>query len=80
MTTYPHGNALLTSWTYLGDWYGFEYWSSPEGVCADGVQVFRRRPCTYNYFAPDAMGTPSALRHEGSFAWFEHSVAGVLPV
>ena len=65
-----------TSWTYLGDWYGFEYWASP----GQDVQVYRRKPCVDNYFAPDATGTPSALRWEGSLAWFERSVAGVLPV
>lgn len=73
-------NLLLTSWTYLGEWNTFEYWQSPVGVCPDGVQIFRRKPCADNYFCADATGKPSALRHEGSLAWFETYVAATLPV
>ena len=57
-------------WELVGKSAAWEYWLSPEG------DVYRRRVSDCNYTCPD--GTPSGLRWEGSRAWFEQHVSGMV--
>lgn len=67
-----------TTWTYLGDWNGFEYWRADRADWNTLGDVYRRKVSTWNVTGPD--GAPMGVRWDSTFPHFQRYVAGRLPV